>query len=173
MEKISLPNSEQGVKSKEGRAVSSQERAAPNHTATKGVGISLRRLIQTSCFPIACTFNLNYDHRNGPESGFEIIPLFIFSDDLVKFPPAKFITQTSYFMNRGYWAIALLTFFVAGCSSGKKAYERGDYYGAVMKSINRLRQNPDHSKSIEALRNAYPMAVEYYENEDQNEIASK
>jgi hypothetical protein len=75
-------------------------------------------------------------------------------------------------MNRGYWAIVLLTFFVAGCSSGKKAYERGDYYGAVMKSINRLRQNPDHSKSIEALRNAYPMAVEYYENEVKNEIAS-
>jgi len=41
-----------------------------------------------------------------------------------------------------------------------------------MKSVNRLRQNPDHSKSIEALQNAYPLAIEYYENEAKNEIAS-
>jgi len=58
------------------------------------------------------------------------------------------------------------------CSSGKQAYEKGNYYEAVMKSVNRLRQNPDHSKSIEALQNAYPLAIEYYENEAKNEIAS-
>ena len=75
-------------------------------------------------------------------------------------------------MKSGHFAIAIFAFFIVSCSSGKKAYERGDYYGAVMKSVNRLRQNPDHSKSIEALRNAYPMAIEYYENEVKNEIAS-
>src|SRR6186713_3017267 len=41
-----------------------------------------------------------------------------------------------------------------------------------MKSVNRLRQNPDHSKSLEALKNAYPLAVEYYEQEAKNQIAS-
>ncbi|HEX5171523.1 MAG TPA: hypothetical protein VFW11_20235 [Cyclobacteriaceae bacterium] len=61
---------------------------------------------------------------------------------------------------------------VAGCSSGKKAYERGDYYGSVMKSIQRLRQNPDHSKSLETLKNSYPLAVEYLEGQANNEIAS-
>lgn len=75
-------------------------------------------------------------------------------------------------MKSGPFAIAFITVLFVGCSSGKKAFERGDYYGAVMKSVNRLRQNPDHSKSIEALRNAYPLAVEYYENEAKNEIAS-
>jgi hypothetical protein len=75
-------------------------------------------------------------------------------------------------MKQVTWTFSLITLIAVGCSSGKKAYERGDYYGAVMKSINRLRQNPDHDKSIEALRNAYPMAVEYYEGEVQNEIAS-
>jgi hypothetical protein len=68
--------------------------------------------------------------------------------------------------------IAVSLFFVLACSSGKKAYERGDYYEAVLKSVSRLRQNPDHSKSIEALRNAYPLAVEFYENDAKNEIAS-
>src|SRR5687768_5616535 len=75
-------------------------------------------------------------------------------------------------MKRAHLAVVLITLTIFGCSSGKKAYERGDYYGAVMKSVNRLRQNPDHSKSIEALQAAYPLAVEYYEGEAQNEIAS-
>jgi hypothetical protein len=75
-------------------------------------------------------------------------------------------------MKRAHLAVLLITLTIFGCSSGKKAYERGDYYGAVMKSVNRLRQNPDHSKSIEALQAAYPLAVEYYEGEAQNEIAS-
>ena len=65
-----------------------------------------------------------------------------------------------------------MIFLVAGCSSGKKAYERGDYYGSVMKSIQRLRQNPDHSKSVETLKSAYPLAVEYLEGQANNEIAS-
>lgn len=70
--------------------------------------------------------------------------------------------------------LTIFTLFIifAACSSGKKAYERGDYYGAVIKSIGRLRQNPDHSKSIETLKGAYPLAVEFYETQANNEIAS-
>jgi hypothetical protein len=61
---------------------------------------------------------------------------------------------------------------LSACSSGKKAYEHGDYYGAVIKSITRLRQNPDHSKSIATLTDAYPLAVEYFESQATNAIAS-
>lgn len=75
-------------------------------------------------------------------------------------------------MKSGYLLSVIVALLIFGCSSGKKAYERGDYYGAVMKSVNRLRQNPGHSKSVDALQNAYPLAVEYYENEAKNEIAS-
>jgi hypothetical protein len=67
------------------------------------------------------------------------------------------------------WSLLLI---VAACSSGKKAYERGDYYDAVNKSIVRLRQKPDHSKSIETLKSAYPLAVEYFEAQANNVIAS-
>lgn len=49
------------------------------------------------------------------------------------------------------------------CSSGKKAFEKGDYYSAVIKSVNRLRQNPDHKKSKETLKAAYPMALSQLE----------
>jgi len=75
-------------------------------------------------------------------------------------------------MKSGPVVITLIALVTLACSSGKKAYERGDYYEAVLKSVSRLRQNPDHSKSQEALRNAYPLAMEYYENEAKNQIAS-
>ena len=65
-----------------------------------------------------------------------------------------------------------MLFLMAACSSGKKAYERGNYYDAVMKSVQRLRQKPDHSKSQDALKSAYPLAVEYLESQAKNEIAS-
>jgi len=75
-------------------------------------------------------------------------------------------------MNSKHLGFYFLIFLVAACSSGKKAFERGDYYGSVMQSIQRLRQNPDHSKSVETLKNAYPLAVEYLEGQANNEIAS-
>lgn len=75
-------------------------------------------------------------------------------------------------MNLKRLSFYFLIIVVAACSSGKKAYERGDYYGSVMKSIQRLRQNPDHSKSIETLKNSYPLAVDYLETQANNEIAS-
>lgn len=59
-----------------------------------------------------------------------------------------------------------------GCSSGKKAFERGNYYESVMKSIQRLRQNPDHSKSQESLKSAYPLALDFLVSQADNEIAS-
>lgn len=68
--------------------------------------------------------------------------------------------------------VIAVTVYITSCSSGKKAYERGDYYEAVMKSVSRLRQNPDHSKSLETLKNAYPLAVEFYETQARNEVAS-
>jgi hypothetical protein len=75
-------------------------------------------------------------------------------------------------MKAGHLLPGLSLLVLLACSSGKQAYERGNYYEAVMKSVNRLRQNPDHGKSAEALKGAYPLAVEYYETQAKNEIAS-
>ncbi len=76
-------------------------------------------------------------------------------------------------MNSGRLLI-LIAFIIAtsACSSGKKAYERGDYYGAVMQAVSRLRQNPDHSKSSEALKNSYPLALEWLQTDANNQVAS-
>ncbi len=75
-------------------------------------------------------------------------------------------------MRVGQLLSVLSLIFILGCSSGKKAYERGDYYEAVMKAVSRLRQNPDHSKSAEALQAAYPLAIDHFETQAKNEIAS-
>jgi hypothetical protein len=73
---------------------------------------------------------------------------------------------------RKEFVFILLAGLLSACSSGKKAYERGNYYEAVMQAIGRLRQNPDHDKSKETLRNSYPLALEWLETDAKNQIAS-
>jgi len=64
--------------------------------------------------------------------------------------------------------LAVLIFMLEGCSSGKKAFEKGDYYESVLKSVERLRKNPKHKKSRETLKYAYPSALEYLTDEINN-----
>lgn len=73
---------------------------------------------------------------------------------------------------RNLYILVLTVCILSACSSGKKAYERGNYYEAVMQAIGRLRQNPDHKKSMETLRSSYPLAVEWLETDARNQIAS-
>ena len=75
-------------------------------------------------------------------------------------------------MNPGRLLILIGIVFLTACASGKKAYERGEYFEAVMQSVNRLRQNPDHSKSREALKNSYPLALDWLQTDANNQIAS-
>ena len=48
---------------------------------------------------------------------------------------------------------------LSACSTGKKAYQQGNYTDAVSQSVQRLRENPDSKKAIQTLREAYPLAV--------------
>lgn len=68
--------------------------------------------------------------------------------------------------------IFLFSVTVFSCSSGKKAYEKGNYAEAVMKAVNRLRKNPGHKKSKETLRGSYPSAISYLESQASNALAS-
>lgn len=69
-------------------------------------------------------------------------------------------------------AIAVIIMLVLeACSSGKASFERGDYYQAVITAVGHLRRNPGHKKSSETLRLAYPLAVQYYENQASNALS--
>ncbi|QSE96603.1 hypothetical protein [Fulvivirga lutea] len=60
----------------------------------------------------------------------------------------------------------------SACTSGKKAFERGSYYEACVKAINRLRQKPNHKKSKEILRKSYPLAIQTLEDNAQQAMIS-
>lgn len=66
----------------------------------------------------------------------------------------------------------LLILWLAACSSGKVAFEHGNYYEAVLTATERLRRNADHSKSIETLRQAYPLALQNFEDRANNALSS-
>ena len=64
--------------------------------------------------------------------------------------------------------LLLLMVLLAACTSGRRSYRSGDYYQAVAQATERLQRNPDHRKSRETLRQAYPMAVRFYLSEIAN-----
>jgi len=58
---------------------------------------------------------------------------------------------------------AFFCLILFACSSGKKAFERGDYYNATLKAVNRLRSDPNSEKAIQAVKDSYPMALTFYQ----------
>jgi tetratricopeptide (TPR) repeat protein len=48
------------------------------------------------------------------------------------------------------------------CTSGRKAFQQGNYYESVMQSVERLRRSPNNNRATQALQESYPMAVKYY-----------
>ncbi|MDZ7845641.1 MAG: hypothetical protein U5L96_02045 [Owenweeksia sp.] len=48
---------------------------------------------------------------------------------------------------------------ISGCSTGRRAFERGDYDKAVYQAVNRLRNDSDNRKASATLRRAYNYAV--------------
>ena len=71
------------------------------------------------------------------------------------------------------FVFAIFTISFWACSSGKKAFERGDYQEAVYKSLNRLQSSPGNDKAAETFQAAYPSFVKYFEDQvRQEEIGS-
>lgn len=52
----------------------------------------------------------------------------------------------------------IVTLVIVGCSTGKKALQKGDYYKATIESVNRLRSAPDNKKAQQVLLQSYPLA---------------
>ncbi len=55
-------------------------------------------------------------------------------------------------------ALALALAMLAGCATGEKAYNRGDYDKAVLQATKRLKSDTDNGDAIATLRQAYPAA---------------
>ena len=66
-------------------------------------------------------------------------------------------------MARVFYTTFIISLLLMACSTGKKAYERGDYYNATLQAVNRLRSNPDSKKALNAVKDSYPMALNYFQ----------
>ncbi len=51
-----------------------------------------------------------------------------------------------------------------GCTSGKKAYQKGNYDEAVLKAISRLRKSPNSKKASQTLMESYPLTISWHQD---------
>lgn len=66
----------------------------------------------------------------------------------------------------------IICLLIMSCSSGKKALERGDYFTATLQAVNRLRNSPNSSKAINAVKESYPMSISYFSGKIENALSS-
>jgi len=57
----------------------------------------------------------------------------------------------------------IICLLLLSCSSGKKAFERGDYFNATLQAVNRLRSNPNSEKALQAVKDSYPMSLTWFQ----------
>ena len=71
-----------------------------------------------------------------------------------------FMTMTKHIL-----PLFALILIAAGCATGKRALEQGNYYEAVTQAVERLRQNPDSKNATATLREGYTLANQYYKDQ--------
>ncbi len=59
----------------------------------------------------------------------------------------------------------VLILIISSCSTGKKALEKGDYFSAITKSVERLKSDTDNKKAIKVLEDGYPLALQWSQEE--------
>lgn len=64
-----------------------------------------------------------------------------------------------------YLLFLVAVLFLSSCSTGLKSLQQGNYYEAILKAANRLSNDPDNRKASQVVRDGYPMAVAYYQEE--------
>jgi hypothetical protein len=62
---------------------------------------------------------------------------------------------------------------VASCTSGRKAYQRGNYDEATLKAINRLRASPNNNRAQATLKAAYHQSQVWHQDQIKNLLQSR
>ncbi len=66
----------------------------------------------------------------------------------------------------------LIIAILSSCSSGKKAFQKGDYYTALYKAVDRLKSSPENKNATKVLRDGYPVTLEWTQEEMDMAITS-
>jgi hypothetical protein len=70
---------------------------------------------------------------------------------------------------KSIFLVLAISTLIAGCNSGKNLYVKGNYYEAVLRSVDKLRKSPNSKKARETLANAYPSAVNTFLDQLEND----
>ena len=68
-----------------------------------------------------------------------------------------------------FFGISFLLVFIASCTSPQKMLDQGNYYQAVMMSVEKLKSNPNNEKAKATLKASYPYAVNDFLNKLEKE----
>lgn len=68
-------------------------------------------------------------------------------------------------MNKIISIFGILLFFMTSCSTGKKSLQKGEYFSAVLKAVERLKSAPENKNASKVLREGYPMTLEWTQEE--------
>ncbi|MCY1719048.1 hypothetical protein OU798_01755 [Prolixibacteraceae bacterium Z1-6] len=68
-------------------------------------------------------------------------------------------------MNKQNLFLLLLPFLLFSCSTGKKSLQKGNYYQAITQAVERLKSKPDNEKALTVVKEGYPMAMEWSQEE--------
>ncbi len=75
-------------------------------------------------------------------------------------------------MKKSIFTLYILFFIIGSCSTGKKALQKGDYFSAVSKAVERLKSSPDNKNATKVLREGYPMTLEWTQEEMDQALSS-
>jgi len=64
--------------------------------------------------------------------------------------------------------LTVLISVLSACSSGYKAYKKGDYYKSTIDAVNKLKSSPSNDKASFVLSKTYPMALQTAKREINN-----
>jgi hypothetical protein len=68
-------------------------------------------------------------------------------------------------MNRLIFVLCFTVIILFSCSTGKKALQKGEYYSAVLKAVERLKSSPDNRNAINVLKEGYDLALDWTQEE--------
>jgi hypothetical protein len=68
-------------------------------------------------------------------------------------------------MNRIFWIIGFFIVLLSSCSTGKIALQKGDYFSAISKAVERLKSAPENKNATSVIKDGYPMALEWSQEE--------
>lgn len=68
-------------------------------------------------------------------------------------------------MKNKHLLLFLTVFLVLGCSTGKKALQKGNYFTAINRAVERLKSDPDNKNAIQVLKEGYPLAIDWSQEE--------